>query len=119
MPDAPTERRCSIAARADRFEIGIEDRIHDRRADARLRKLLELRPDGIGALRNRGDVHEAGLVAALPRQHADEVRVVHRIERMILQRALVQRHGADEEIALIDRAAGFGERRRHEHDGVA
>jgi hypothetical protein len=44
---------------------------------------------------------------------------MHRVERMILQRAFVQRHGADEQIALIDGAAGFRKRRRHQHDGIA
>ena len=104
---------------SDRFEIGIEHRVHNRRSDARLRKLLELRANRIGALRHRRNVHEAGLVAALPRQNADEIRIVHRIERMILQRTLVQRHRADEKIALIDRAAGLRKSRRHEHDRVS
>jgi hypothetical protein len=38
---------------------------------------------------------------------------------VILQRAFVQRHGADEQVALIDGAAGFRKGRRHQNDRVA
>ena len=56
---------------------------------------------------------------ALARQHAHQVGIMHRVERVVLQRALVQRHGADEQIALVDGAAGLREGRRHQHDGLA
>jgi hypothetical protein len=38
---------------------------------------------------------------------------------MILQRAFVQGHGAHEQVALIDGAAGFRKCRRHQHDCLA
>ena len=52
-------------------------------------------------------------------QHADEIRVGHRRQRMVAHAALVQRHGADEQVAIEDRAlvlrkgrAGDGGRER-------
>ena len=44
---------------------------------------------------------------------------VHRVERMILQRAFAERHRADEQIALVNGAAGAGKSRGHQHDRIA
>ncbi len=56
---------------------------------------------------------------ALARQHPRQVGIVHRVERMILQRAFVERHRADKEVALVDGAAGAGKSRGHQHDRIA
>ena len=68
------------------------------------------RAHGLRPARDGREVDEADLRLALARQHPHQVGIVHRVERMVLQRALVQRHGADEQIAQIDGAAGFRER---------
>lgn len=44
---------------------------------------------------------------------------MHRVERVVLEGALVQRHGTDEQIALVDGATGFGKSRRDQHDSLA
>jgi hypothetical protein len=75
--------------------------------------------DGIRAACDVGERDQPDPGPALARQHPHQVGIVHRVERMVLQRALVQRHRAHEQIAHIDGAAGFRERRRHQHDGVA
>ena len=79
----------------------------------------EPRANRIRAARQRREIDQPDLGLALARQHPHQIGIVHRIERMILQRAFVQRHGADEQIALIDGAAGFRKGRRHQHDRVA
>ncbi len=66
-----------------------------------------------------GEIDQPDFGPALARQHPHQIGVVHRVERMILQRAFIQRHRADEQIALIDRAAGLRKRRRHQHDSLA
>ncbi len=66
-----------------------------------------------------GEIDQPDLGLALARQHPHQIGIVHRIERMILQRTFVQRHRADEQIALIDGAAGLRKRRRHQHDRIA
>jgi hypothetical protein len=105
--------------RADGSQITLEYRVRNRSTKTFLRKLREMRPNRISTARDHCEIDETDLGLALPRQHPHQVRIVHRIERMILQRAFIQRHRADEKIALIDRAAGFRKRRRHQHDGVA
>ena len=65
------------------------------------------------------EIDQADLGPALARQHPHQIGIVHRVERMILQRAFVQRHRADEQIALVDGAAGLGKCRRHQHDRIA
>ena len=104
---------------ADGFEIAVEHGVDNSGANAILDEVSEARTDGLRATRERGEIDQADLAPALARQHPHQIGVVHRIERMILQRAFVQRHGAHEQIALIDGAAGFRKGRRHQHDGVA
>ena len=105
--------------RADGFEIAFEYRIGNRSAKTFFDKLREMRAHRVRPARDHREIDETDLGLALPRQHPHQIGIVHRIERMVLQRAFIERHGADEQIALIDRAAGFRKRRRHQHDGVA
>ena len=75
--------------------------------------------DGIRPAGDVGETDQPDLGPALARQHPHQIGIVHRIERMILQRTLVQRQRAHEQIALIDGTAGLGKCRRHQHDGIA
>ncbi len=79
---------------ADGFEIAVEHRIHDRSAETLLGEIGETRADGIGPARDVGEIDEPDFGLALARQHPHQIGIVHRVERMILQRAFVQRHRA-------------------------
>ena len=59
----------------------------------------------VHAARDHGPIGQTDLAFALARQHAHQIGVVHRIERMILQRAFVERHLADEQLSH-DRRCG-------------
>ena len=62
---------------------------------------------------------QSDLRATLPREHADQIGIVHRVEGMILERTFVERERADEQVALIDGACGLGKRRRDDGDCFA
>ena len=104
---------------ADGFEIAVEHGVDDRSAEALARKIGETSANGVCAARQRGEIHQPDLGLALARQHPHQIGIVHRVERMILQRAFVQRHAAYEQVALIDGPAGFREGWRHENDRIA
>ena len=85
-------------------------------------RLVHLSSDTVyrgSATRALTEVDEPDPGLALARQHPHQIGIVHRIERVILQRAFVQRHGTDKQVALIDGAAGFRKGRRHQHDRIA
>ena len=63
-------------------------------------KLGQTRPDRIRPARDGGEIDQTDLCPALARQHPHQIGIMHWIERMILQRAFIQRHGADKQIAL-------------------
>jgi hypothetical protein len=104
---------------AEHFEVAVEDRVRDRRLLALGRQGVEPGRHRLGAPGHRCGVHEADRARALARQHANQVGVAHRIERVILERALVQRHRADEQVALVDAAARLREGRGDQRDGLA
>ncbi len=105
--------------RADGFQIAIENRIRDDSTNALAGEIGKTRAHGIGSARDVGETDKPDPGLALARQHPHQIGIMHRIERMILQRAFVQRHRADEQIALIEGAAGLGKSRRHQHDRLA
>ena len=115
-----TDRQPMVCGdQTDGLEVAVEDRVDDRGSDALARKLGQTRSNGLRTARHSREIDETDLRLALAAQHAHQIEVVHRVERMILQGAFVQRHGADEQIALVDGAAGLRERRRHQHDRLA
>ena len=63
------------------------------------------------ALRHRVVTHEPDFRSRLPLQHAHEVRVAHRRERMVFHARLVEQRIADKQMAAKDRAAVLGKRR--------
>ena len=89
------------------------------RSIAATEAVAQARADGGSAGNYRLEVDKSDLRAALPREHANQIGVAHRIEGMILERTFIERDRADEQIALIDGARGFGKRRRDHGDGFA
>jgi hypothetical protein len=70
--------------RTDGFQIAGKHRVDDRRAKTILRQPIEMRPHHVGAAGDNSEIDQPDIGRALPRQYADEIGVVHRIERMIL-----------------------------------
>ena len=97
---------------ADREQMRVGDRVDDRVAPA---LLLQRRRARRGSRRRRCSTVANGtsptVAVGLPRQHAHQVRVAHRRQRMVLHAALVQQRGADEQVALVDGARIGGEGR--------
>ena len=99
------------AALGDAGEVGLGQRIGDGDADAVLPQRRDPRAHRRRALRQRVVADEAHLAPRLRLQHAHEVGVRHRRERMVLHAGLGQQHVADEQVAAADGAPGLGERR--------
>ena len=105
---------------ADRFEIALEHGIGNRRSDAVAREPRQLHRAIAAAPRETVARSMRPTLEALCRaEHPHQICVVHRVQRMVLERAFVQRHRADEEVALIDGAARFREGRRHQDGRLA
>jgi len=68
---------------------------------------------------DRLEIDQPDLAFRLALEHADEIRVMHRVQRMVLERALVEGPAVDEEMAAIDRAARLREGRGDERDAAA
>ena len=68
------------------FKVALEHRINDDRTEAAARKIGQTGADGIRATRDIGEIDQPDPGRALARQHPHQIGVVHRIERMILQR---------------------------------
>ena len=83
------------------------------------RELNEPQADRVHTFCHRREVDKSHLVSALPAEDPYQICIVHRVEWVILQGTFVKRHRADEEISLVDRAAGFGKSRRDENDRLA
>src|SRR3546814_13377679 len=60
--------------------------------------------DGGGAGLDAGEGDQADSAPALSLQHAQEVAVAHRCQRMVAHRRVGQQLLADEEVAAVDRA---------------
>jgi hypothetical protein len=110
-------RRCS-----DKWPVGdrrrkptqvvVVDRIHDRHPGAFAFQRREPRADGRGTRAHATVIHEADAAPALRLQHAHEVGVAHRRQRMALHAALAQQRVADEQVPVEDRASVGGKRGR-------
>ncbi len=94
---------------ADGLEVAVEHCIDNDGAKSLRLEIGELRANRVRTARQRCKLNQPDLGLALARQHPHQIGIMHRVERMILQRTFVQRHLADEQIALIDGAAGFRE----------
>ncbi|GJE46745.1 hypothetical protein AEGHOMDF_5953 [Methylobacterium soli] len=101
---------------AEDLEIGFEDRVGDGGAVSGLREGVEARGDRGNAAGYRREIDEADGGGGLSGEDAHEVGVPHRVEGMVLERTLVEGHGAHEEVALVDGAPGLREGRRDEGD---
>ena len=91
--------------------MAVADRIDDRIAPSLLGQRGHRATDRRGALVHLGIGHQPDGAVGLPRQHAHQVGVGHRRQRMVLHAALVQQRPADEQMALVD-AARIGRKRR-------
>ena len=112
MPDPPVTSRCDLAsapsARRSASAIASATISLSPLRSARLkRRLGGSRPQCLPAARC------PTLSLRLPRQPAPDVGVGHRRQRMLLHAGLVQQAVADEQMALIERAAVGGKGRAH------
>ena len=89
----------------------VAHRVDDQQTLARRPRALESGVDRRRALLHDVEGDEPHLAARLALQHAHEVGVAHRRQRMILHRTFRQQDVADEEIALVDRSLRGGESR--------
>ncbi len=108
--DGPLGRRF-----ADRFEVALEHRIHNRGANALFIEFGKPTHDRRAALGDRRQGDETDRRLGLALQDAHEIGIAHRIQRMILERALVQGNVADEQMTEIDGASRLRKSGRH-HD---
>ncbi len=110
---AGEERRLGASV-ADGEEVVVGDRIDDGEALAPRGRGIERLAQGGGALADDRPGHEADRLLALPCEPAPQVRVGHRVERVVLEAQLVEKPVADEEMALVDGAPGGREGRAGE-----
>ena len=107
MPEAPTESRCSTAT------VPMVSRSRSNTASMMaapmpcLARSASLARTASAPRVTGREIDQADLGFALPRQHPHQIGIVHRVERMILQRAFVQRHRADKQIAHDRRCGRF------------
>ena len=104
---------------ADRQQIRLGHRVHNGVAAALFFQCRERRPDHRRAARHRRERHQANRPVGLPRQHAHEVRVSHRRQRMVLHPAFRQQRIADEQMPLVYRPRIGGERRARRRKSAA
>ncbi len=113
-PDRDTRarrhQRQLLQRRAETAQVVVGDRVHDGDAHAFGAQLGDAPRDRLGAPRHDRVVDEAHLAPRLGLQHAHEVGVGHRGERMVAHARLVERNVAHEEIALEHRAPVLGKR---------
>ena len=98
------DQRVVFGRLADRDQMRVAHRIDDGVAAALLLQRGHRLSDRDGSLLDDGIGNEAHRAIGLPRQHAHQVGVGHRRQRMVLHAALVEQSAADEQIALIDAA---------------
>ena len=107
---AGEERRLG-AGIADRQQVVVRDRVDDDEPFAArggaVERLAERRP----AAAHHGPRHKPDRLFRLAGEPAPQVRVGHRVEGMVLEPGFVEEPVADEEMALVDGAAGGRERR--------
>jgi len=80
-------------------------------ADAVRREPRELGPDRFGTAVHHGPGDQADAAPRLAPEHADEIRVAHRRQRVVAHRRIRQQFTADEQVAEVDRALVDRERR--------
>ena len=71
--------------------------------------------DGVYPCPYRARPNQARLGRGLRRQHSAQVRVGHRVERVVLHAAFIQKLVANEQMAIEDRPAIDGQRRAERH----
>ena len=98
------DQRVVFGRLADRDQMRVAHRIDDGVAAALFLQRGHRLADRHGTLLDDGVGDEAHRAIGLPRQHAHQVGVGHRRQRMVLHAALVEQRAADEQIALIDAA---------------
>ena len=91
---SPIATRC---ASVDRIDDGVAAPLFLQRGHARA--------DRASALFDRREGHQPDRAVGLARQHAHQVGVGHRRQRMVLHAAFVQQRAADEQMALVDTCA--------------
>ena len=104
---SPPRRRRALR---DRARNGVDNR----RPIALRRQLGAGARDRGAALFDGREVDQADGAFRLPLQHPHKIGIMHRIERVVLERALVQGRRADKQVAEIDRPSGFRKGRRHQ-----
>ena len=91
---------------ADGAEIVVGDRVDDDQAPAGRRFAVERRLDRRRALAHRRVGDQADLALGLQPQPAADIRIGHRVERMLFEARLVEEAVADEEVPHEQRPPG-------------
>ena len=112
------DQRMPGAGRADGEQMLVIHRIHDGIAPAGIGQARDLAPDRGLALVHHGEGDEAYAAIGLARQHAYQIGVRHRRQRVVLHPRFTQQLLPDEQMPLVDAApirreggAGDGEAR--------
>ena len=100
------EQRAAGAGRRDGDEVRFADGVDDDEDFAARRGFVERRRDLGRPRRDAGMRDEPDGPPALPGEPAADVGIGHRVERMRAQARLAEQPVADEQMPLIDRAAG-------------
>ena len=116
---AAGDERQVRAGLAEHVEIAVGQRVGDREARAFRAQLRDRRAHCCGAEADRVVADQADPRRRLALQHAHEVRVLHRRERMVLHPRFVQQRIADEQVAAKDRAAVLRECRARDREAAA
>ena len=99
---------------AKRLEVTLEYGVDNRRSIALRGEFSARAGDRFASLCDCHEVDEADGTLRLSLQHPHQIGIVHRIERMILERALVQRRRANEQVTEIDGPPGLRKGRGHQ-----
>ncbi len=102
---AAGDQRMARRRLADRQQMRIRHRVDDGVAPAAFLEAGHCLADRPGALLDHGEGHQCHGAVGLAGQHAHQVGVLHRGQRVVLHAALVQQRGADEQVPLVDCAA--------------
>ena len=91
--------------------MAVADGVDDEKTLAFGPRAQEFGADRFGAPFDHAERDQADFTLHLTLQHADEIGVAHRRQRMVFHRAVGQQHPPDEEVTEIDRSAVGGEGR--------
>src|SRR5215217_8388551 len=107
---AGEERRLG-AGIADRQQVVVRDRVDDDEPFAALGGAVERLAERRPAAAHHGPRHKPDRLLRLAGEPAPQIRIGHRVEGMVLEPGFVEEPVADEEMALVDGAAGGREGR--------